>query len=72
MLGAIILATIIFVITITLCLDVFGYEFLGTAASNFLLGVGVQADPTITLLAGVLSGSTAICILVSLGFIFWM
>jgi amino acid transporter len=72
MLGAILLATIIWVITITLCLSVFGYEFLGTAAYNLLMGVGVQVDPTITLLAGVLTGSAVICVLVSLGFIFWM
>jgi len=72
MLGAIIFATIIWLITITLCLDVFGYEFLGTAAYNFIIGEGIQADPTITLLAGVLSGSATICVLVSLGFICWM
>lgn len=72
MLGAILLATIIWVITISLCLSVFGYEFLGTAAYNLLVGVGVQTDPTITLLAGVLTGSVLVCILVSLGFIFWM
>ena len=72
MLGAILLATIIWVITITLALNVFGYEFLGTAAFNLLEGKGIQTDPTITLLAGVLTGSAAICVLVSLGFIFWM
>ncbi len=72
MLGAVIGATIIWVITISLCNSVFGYEFLGTAAYNLLEGVGVQTDPTITLLAGVLTGSALICVLVSLGFIFWM
>lgn len=72
MLGAILVATIIWLITITLCLEVFGYEFLGTAAYNLLMGTGIQTDPTITLLAGVLTGSALICVLVSLGFIFWM
>ena len=72
MLGAVGLATLLWLITIGLCLSVFGYEFLGTAAYNLLLGVGIQTDPTITLLAGVLTGSALISILVSLGFIFWM
>lgn len=72
MLGAVAGAVLIWVITIYLCNQVFGYEFLGTAAYNLLEGVGIQTDPTITLLAGVLTGSPLICILVSLGFIFWM
>ena len=72
MLGAILGATIIWLITITLCIDVFGWEFLGTAAFNYTEGVGLQTDPTITLLTGVLTGSAVVCVLVSLGFIFWM
>ena len=72
MLGAIAGAVVIWLVTITLCNSVFGYEFLGTAAYNLTEGVGVQADPTITLLAGVLTGSPLICLLVSIGFIFWM
>lgn len=72
MLGAVFTATVAWMITIYLCTDRFGYEFLGTAAFNFLGGTGVQVDPTITLLAGVLTGSPWICVLVSLGFICWM
>ena len=72
MLGAVVGATLLWVITISLCNSIFGYEFLGTAAYNLLEGVGVQTDPTITLLAGVLTGSPLVCILVSLGFMFWM
>jgi hypothetical protein len=72
MLGAVCGATLLWVITISLATSVFGYEFLGTAAYNLLEGVGVQTDPTITLLAGVLTGSPLVCILVSLGFMFWM
>jgi amino acid transporter len=72
MLGAVVGATVLWVITIGLSTSVFGYEFLGTAAYNFLSGVGIQADPTITLLAGVLTQSPLICVLVSLGLIFWM
>ncbi len=72
MLGAIGGSVIIWLITIWLCLDRFGYEFLGTAAFNYTEGVGIQTDPTITLLAGVLTGSPMIAVLVSLGFICWM
>jgi amino acid transporter len=72
MLGAIVGAVIIWLITISLAQSVFGYEFLGTAAYNLLEGVGVQTDPTITLLAGVLTQSPVIAVLVSLGFICWM
>ena len=72
MLGAVFGATVIWMVTIWLCNSIFGYEFLGTAAYNLLSGVGIQTDPTITLLAGVLTGSPLICILVSIGFMFWM
>jgi amino acid transporter len=72
MLGAVCGAVILWIITIALANSVFGYEFLGTAAFNLLEGVGVQTDPTITLLAGILTGSPLVCVLVSLGFIFWM
>jgi len=72
MLAAIAMSVIIWLITIWLCVDRFGYEFLGTAAFNYTEGVGIQTDPTITLLAGVITNSPLICVLVSLGFIFWM
>jgi amino acid transporter len=72
MLAAIAMSVIIWLITIWLCVDRFGYEFLGTAAFNYTEGVGIQTDPTITLLAGVITNSPLISVLVSLGFIFWM
>lgn len=72
MLGAIAGSVTIWLITIWLCLDRFGYEFLGTAAYNLTLGVGIQTDPTITLLAGVITNSPLISALVAAGFIFWM
>ena len=72
MLGAIAGSVIIWLVTIWLCLDRFGYEFLGTAAYNLTLGVGIQTDPTITLLAGVITNSPLISALVAAGFIFWM
>ncbi len=72
MLGAIACATLAWLVTIHLCIKVFGYEFLGTAAYNMLEGVGIHTDPTITLLAGVLTLSPWICVLASIGFICWM
>lgn len=72
MLGAVAGATILWMLTAYLCTQVFGYEFLGTAAYNLLKGVGVQTDPTITLLAGVLTLSPLLCILVSIGFVCWV
>ena len=72
MLGAIAVTVVIWLITIWLCIDRFGYEFLGTAAFNYTEGVGIQTDPTITLLAGVLTGSPVVSALVAAGFIFWM
>lgn len=72
MLGAIAVTVVIWLITIWLCIDRFGYEFLGTAAFNYTEGVGIQTDPTITLLAGVLTGSPLVSALVAAGFIFWM
>ena len=72
MLGAIFCAVLIWIIVATLCNNVFGYEFLGSAGYNLLEGVGVQVDPTITLQAGVLTLSPVVCLLVSLGLICWM
>jgi len=72
MLGAVVGAVVIWLITISLTNSVFGYDFLGSATYNLFEGDGLQTDPTITLLAGVLTQSPVICVLVSLGFICWM
>ena len=56
----------------------FGYDFLGTVGYNSLgfntsaSAVTTPTTPWITLLAGVLSGSWVVTILVSLGFIAWI
>lgn len=72
MLGAVVLSTLLWMLTAYLCNSVFGYEFLGAAAYNLLNGTGVQVDPTITLLMGVLTQSSLLCALVSIGFMTWM
>ena len=59
-------------ITIWLCTDRFGYDFLGTAAFNYTEGVGLQTDPTITLLRVFSQGSPVVSALVAAGFILWM
>jgi len=72
MIGAVILSTVVWIVTAALCLKVFGYEFLGSAAYNLLTGTGLQTDPTITLLVGVVTQSPLLCALVSIGFMTWI
>jgi amino acid transporter len=74
MLGAIFGAVVIWIITMWLAINVFGWDFLGTSVYNLLEGVGISTptDPAITLLAGILTNSPLVTVLVSLGLIFWM
>ncbi|MGI8571979.1 MAG: amino acid permease [Solirubrobacteraceae bacterium] len=78
MFGAIIVCSIAFLISIALAYHVFGYDFLGTVGYNSLgfntssNAVTTPTTPWITLLAGVLSGSWVVTVLVSLGFIAWI
>lgn len=75
MLGAVAVATIAWIVTIYLALKVFGFEFLGTAVFNLLMGEGgltTPTDPSITLLTGILTKSPLITVLASLGFALWM
>ena len=75
MLGAVAIATIAWIVTIYLALKVFGFEFLGTAVFNLLMGEGgltTPTDPSITLLTGILTKSPLITVLASLGFALWM
>ncbi|MDA1091391.1 MAG: amino acid permease [Proteobacteria bacterium] len=75
MLGAVVTATVAWIVTIYLALKVFGFEFLGTAAFNFLMadgGLTTPTDPAVTLLTGILTKSPVITILASLGFALWM
>lgn len=76
MLGAIAITVVIWLITIPLANNVFGYDFLGSAVYNYWVpGEGVLTTPTdasITLMAGILTNSWIITLLVSLGLILWM
>ncbi|MGH6952975.1 MAG: APC family permease [Alphaproteobacteria bacterium] len=74
MLGAVVGTVVIWLVTIWLADEVFGYDFLGAAVYNLLSGTGVTTptDPSITLLAGILTGSWVVTVLVGLGLVFWM
>jgi basic amino acid/polyamine antiporter, APA family len=78
MFGAIVVSALAFLISIALAYHVFGYDFLGTVGYNslgFNTGKAAFTTPTtpwITLLAGVLSGSWVVTVIVSLGFIAWI
>jgi APA family basic amino acid/polyamine antiporter len=73
MLGAIALCVAAWLISIPLAYKTFGYDFLGAAGFNDLEGLpGTPTTPWITLLAGILTKSWIITVLVSLGFIAWI
>ncbi len=75
MLGAVTVATLAWIATISLALDVFGFEFLGTAVFNLLTengGLTTPTDPAISLLTGILTKSPLITVLTSVGLALWM
>jgi amino acid transporter len=78
MFGALIVCSVAFLISIALAYHIFGYDFLGTVGYNSLgfntsnAAFTTPTTPWITLLAGVLSGSWVVTVLVSLGFIAWI
>jgi APA family basic amino acid/polyamine antiporter len=75
MLGAVLVATVAWIITVWLAYKVFGFEFLGTAVFNVLSGNGgltTPTDPAVALLTGILTKSPLITVLTSLGLALWM
>jgi len=75
MLGAVLVATVAWLITVWLAYKVFGFEFLGTAVFNVLTangGLTTPTDPSIALLTGILTKSPLITVLTSLGLALWM
>ncbi|MBA2311797.1 MAG: APC family permease [Actinobacteria bacterium] len=73
MLGAIVLCAVVWLISVPLAYKVFGYDFLGAVGFNDLNGLaGTPTTPWITLLAGVLTDSWVVTVLVSMGFIAWI
>ncbi|MCJ7598868.1 MAG: amino acid permease [Methyloceanibacter sp.] len=75
MLGAVVVATVAWIITVWLSYKVFGFEFLGTAVFNELSANGGLTTPTsasVALLTGILTLSPLITIITSLGLALWM
>ena len=75
MLGAVLVATVAWIITVWLAYKVFGFEFLGTAVFNVLTangGLTTPTDPSMALLTGILTKSPLITVLTSLGLALWM
>ena len=75
MLGAVLVATVAWIITVWLAYKVFGFEFLGTAVFNVLTangGLTTPTDPSVALLTGILTKSPLITVLTSLGLALWM
>jgi APA family basic amino acid/polyamine antiporter len=78
MFGAIWVSIAAFLIAVVLAQSVFGYDFLGTVGYNSL-GFATAGDaittpttPWVTLLAGIVSDSTFLTVLMSMGFICWI
>jgi basic amino acid/polyamine antiporter, APA family len=74
-LGATLVATVAWLITVWLAYRVFGFEFLGTAVYNALSGNGgltTPTDPALAMLTGILTKSPLITVLTSLGLFIWM
>ena len=70
MLGAVLVATVAWIITVWLAYKVFGFEFLGTAVFNVLTangGLTTPTDPSVALLTGILTKSPLITVLTSSG-----
>ncbi|MEX0809346.1 MAG: amino acid permease [Dongiaceae bacterium] len=80
MIGAVWGSVAVWLITIYLATNVFGYDFVGSAVYNIFLDpetavapvVAMPTDATITLLAGIMTQSTLVTLIVSVGLIAWM
>lgn len=76
MLGAVVVTTVLWVVTIVVANRTIGYEFLGTATYNIWVpGEGVlttPTDPSVTLMAGILTGSGFWTLVLSIGLMLWM
>jgi amino acid transporter len=77
MLGAVVITTILWVVTVWLANSVIGYDFLGTVLYNFWQlggegGLTMPIDPSIPLLTGILTGSAFWTFMLALGIMLWM
>ncbi|MGN6168484.1 MAG: hypothetical protein ACTHQQ_09990 [Solirubrobacteraceae bacterium] len=73
--GAIWGSVVIWVIVFALVFNVMGYNFLSAttySSLNAVPGAATPVTPWITLLAGIMTNSTVLTVLISLGFIAWI
>jgi len=72
MMGACVSAFVLWYLTQDSALRVFGYDFIGAAAYNFLMGTGISVNPNIPALAGIMTNSMIITWVTSLAMIAWI
>lgn len=80
MLGAVVIATVLWVLTIWLAYRVFGYDFLGAVVYNVFVDqatatapvVAIPTEPSINLLSGLITQSWLITLVCSIGVILWI
>jgi amino acid transporter len=72
MMAACIIAFVLWILTQESALAVFGYDFIGASAYNFLLGTGISINPNIPALAGIMTDSMLITWITSLAMIAWI
>lgn len=72
MMAACVVAFILWVLAQEGALAVFGYDFIGAASYNYLLGVGISVNPNVPALAGIMTNSVIITWIASIGMICWI
>ncbi|MGD9743016.1 MAG: amino acid permease [Dongiaceae bacterium] len=72
MMSACVAAFLLWLVTQEGALAAFGYDFIGAADYNFLMGVGVSINPNIPALAGIMTDSMAITWIGSIAMIAWI
>jgi amino acid transporter len=72
MMSACAVAFVLWLITQESAVAVYGYDFIGAAAYNFISGTGVAINPNIPALAGVMTNSMLITWICALSMIAWI
>lgn len=72
MMAACVVAFILWLLTQESALAVFGYDFIGAASYNFLMGTGISVNPNIPALAGIMTDSMLITWIASIAMIAWI
>jgi len=72
MMSACLVAFLLWLVTQEGALRTFGYDFIGAADYNFLMGTGISINPNIPALAGIMTDSMAITWIGSIAMIAWI